>query len=37
MSTRKLVLAIAFACAAPAAVAETPGLGKPISEADIKA
>src|SRR6266540_4970577 len=37
MSTRKLLLAIAFACAAPAAVAETPDLGKPISEADIKA
>jgi S-disulfanyl-L-cysteine oxidoreductase SoxD len=37
MSTHKLLLAIAFACAAPAAVAETPGLGKPISEVDIKA
>jgi len=39
MSTRKLavLLAVALACAAPAAVAETPGLGKPITETDIKA
>src|SRR5262245_65494714 len=39
MSTRKLsfLLAVALACGAPAAVAESPGLGKPIAEADIKA
>jgi len=39
MSTRKLsfLLAVALASGAPAAVAETPGLGKPIAEADIKA
>ena len=40
MSTRKLIArrsSLALAFAAGAALAETPGLGKPISEADIKA
>ncbi len=38
MSTRKhLILVLALACATGAAVAETPRLGKPISEQDIKA
>ena len=39
MSTRRLsfALALALAFGAGSAVAETPGLGKPIAEADIKA
>jgi cytochrome c len=39
MSTRKLAfsLAISLACATGAALAQAPGLGKDISEADIKA
>ena len=39
MSTRRLsfTLALALAFGAGSAVAETPGLGKPIAEADIKA
>jgi S-disulfanyl-L-cysteine oxidoreductase SoxD len=39
MSTRRLsfTVALAFAFGAGTAAAETPGLGKPISEADIKA
>ena len=39
MSTRKLILALGLACTlgAGGAVAQTPGLGKPISEADIAA
>jgi mono/diheme cytochrome c family protein len=38
MSTRSLLppLSLALACAASAALAESPGLGKPIAEADIK-
>jgi mono/diheme cytochrome c family protein len=38
MSThRRLALVLALSCSAGAAVAQAPGLGKPISEADIKA
>ena len=39
MSTRKLILALGLACilGAGGAFAQTPGLGKPISEADIAA
>ena len=39
MSMHKLVFALSFVCAfgAGTAVAETPGLGKPITEADITA
>ena len=39
MSTRKLILALGLACTlgAGGAVAQTPGLGKTISEADIAA
>jgi mono/diheme cytochrome c family protein len=39
MSTRRLafLLALALGCGAGAAIAETPGLGQPISEADIQA
>jgi mono/diheme cytochrome c family protein len=38
MSTRKLIAAAAFAlvCGTAAAQAQSPGLGKPLSEADIK-
>jgi hypothetical protein len=37
MSTRKLILALGLACTLGGgmAFAQTPGLGKPISEADI--
>ena len=39
MSTRKLILALGLACTlgTGGAFAETPGLGKPISDADIAA
>jgi S-disulfanyl-L-cysteine oxidoreductase SoxD len=37
MSTRSLYLSLALACAAGAAQAESPNLGTPLSEADIKA
>ncbi len=38
MSTRKLITAaaLAFVCGAGAALAQSPGLGKPLTEADIK-
>lgn len=38
MSTRKLITAaaLAFVCSAGAALAQSPGLGKPLTEADIK-
>src|SRR5207249_451625 len=38
MSTRNLLIAtaaLAFACSISAAVAETPGLGKPVTEAEL--